>query len=202
MELYHIFLVIAMVCRVQSSLHRNYRSETDEQQCEATCEQCFANRQDSLKRMGCLEKCITEGVDQFSCPGNQSFLSAVTPPSGALEREIEDVYVMYTNLFSAKDVESIAATMTEDTMIIIDNQMPVLGRANRAQKIRDFFDANPQVDRKYFDPVEFGEEFGIIWVNGLIMDYDNQNELLATFRFMAVLKRINGELREFIIVLF
>ncbi|XP_072049131.1 uncharacterized protein [Amphiura filiformis] len=204
MEFYRIFLIVTMVtmiCLVQSALHRNPRSETTEQRCEATCKECFAEK-DSLKRMGCLEKCIAEAVYHFTCPESQSFLSAVTPLSLKLQREVEAFYVMYSDLFSAKDIKNFSAQMTEDTMILIDNQMPVIGRAKRAQQIRDFFTANPLIDRTHIEPVECGEEFGIIWVNGLTTHYDSENQPLTKFRYMGVLKRVDGQLREFIIILF
>ncbi|XP_072048350.1 uncharacterized protein [Amphiura filiformis] len=204
MNVLHIVLISATIyiysCNAGPGAN-NHRIEITEQQCEATCEECF-DQKDSLERMGCLEKCIAEGVDHFTCPGDQSFLSAVTTPSPLLQIEVENFFARRSHMFSAKDVEGIAATLTEDSVNIIDHQMPVIGRANRAQKISDYFTANPQFGRQQFDPVDYGEEYGIICVNGVITDYDSQNKLISSLGFMSLLKRIDGKLQEFIVALF
>ncbi|XP_072049147.1 uncharacterized protein [Amphiura filiformis] len=202
MELRYIFMIIAMVCRVQSTIHRNSRGETDEQRCEATCEGCY-NNHDSLQRMGCLEKCIREGVDQFRCPEKQSFLSAITTPSSALRKEIEDFAELRMGMFSAKDVAGIATTFTENSLVVIDNQKPTIGRAERAKQLSDFFTANPDEDHIFIDFVACGEEHGIIWANGIQTNYDKQDRVLSSFRFMTLLKRGGaGQLQEFTLALF
>ncbi|XP_072048572.1 uncharacterized protein [Amphiura filiformis] len=193
MELRYIVLTFVMIGMMRCNANPR---------CQATCFRCFANPKDSLRRMGCLEKCIADGVDQFTCPGTKSFLSKVTKPSSLLEREIEKFFARKSDLFSAEDIEGIAAILTEDSVNIIDHQMPVIGRANRAQKISDLFTANPQIDRQQFDPLVYGEEYGIIWVNGVLMDYDSQHLVLSSLRFMSLLKRIDGKLQEMTIVLF
>ncbi|XP_072049144.1 uncharacterized protein [Amphiura filiformis] len=192
MELQYIALIIVMICAVHCNAN---------QPCKTTCTSCFADK-DSLQRMGCMEKCIADGVDQFTCPASQSFLSAVTKPSPLLKKEVENYFARRSELFSAKDVKGIAATLSEDSVNIIDHQMPAIGRANRAKKISDLFTANPEMDRKQFDPVVYGEEYGIIWVNGVITDYDSQNLKISSLRCMSLLKRIDGKLEEFAVVLF
>ncbi|XP_072049151.1 uncharacterized protein [Amphiura filiformis] len=193
MELQHIFWIIALICRVQS--------ETEKQLCEAACEDCFANR-DSLKRMGCLEKCIRQDVQQFTCPGSQSFLNVVNTPSPALERDIEDFFTSRSDMFSAKDVAGLAATFTAKSLIVINGQIPVIGRADRAKKLADFFDANPDVDHVHYTPVAFSEENGIIWVNGMQSNFDKQGNRICSYGFMSLLTRTGGKLQEFTLVFF
>ncbi|XP_072049137.1 uncharacterized protein [Amphiura filiformis] len=198
MEVHQILFMIAMICRVQSIPD----GEMDEDPCEAICKNCFANRQDSLKRMGCLEKCIRQDVAQFTCPARQSFLGTVETIPPIIQEEIVDYYVKRSDLFSAKDVEDIAATVTVDSLLIIDNQKPVIGRADRKQQLTDFFTANPEIDRAQFEPVNFGNEHGIIWVNGSLKYYDKNNQQVSLLRFMAILKRINGQFQSSTTVLF
>ncbi|XP_072049135.1 uncharacterized protein [Amphiura filiformis] len=201
MELYHIFVIITKIYLVQSTLHRDSMSETYEQRCEATCEECFAEN-DSLKRMGCMEKCIADGVDHFKCPESKSFLSDVGTLSPVMQREIEEFFARRSDMFKVKDVEGIVATFAEqDSIVLIDHQKPVFGRPDRAQQVKDFFMANPELDHVYFDPANFGKEHGIIWVNGIITEYDKEGQQ-AWRRFMTLLKRINGELRDFTTVIF
>ncbi|XP_072048346.1 uncharacterized protein [Amphiura filiformis] len=201
MELYHIFVIITKICLVQSTLHRNLRSETYEQRCGATCKECFAD-QESLKRMGCLETCIAEGVDHFTCPESKSFLSDVGTLSPVMQRDIEEFFARRSDMFTVKDVEGIVATFTEqNSIVLIDHQKPIFGRADRAQQVKDFFMANPELDHVYFDPANFGEEYGIIWVNGIITEYDKEGQHVWR-RFMTLLKRINGELRDYTTVIF
>ncbi|XP_072048348.1 uncharacterized protein [Amphiura filiformis] len=202
MKLHLILLIIAMVCSVRSLLHRNSGSRTDEQQCEATCKDCFANRQDSLKRMGCLEKCIRQDVNQFTCPGSNSFLGVVDTLSPVIQTEIEDLFQKRSEMLSVKDVVGYIVTLSENALGIIDGQKPVIGRADRTQQLRDYFTANPELDHMHFDLVNFGDEYGIIWVNGVIKWFDKQDRQVSFVRFMSLFKRINGELQEFTMALF
>ncbi|XP_072049149.1 uncharacterized protein [Amphiura filiformis] len=202
MELHHIFLIIVMMCRVESALHRNSRSANDDQRCEVTCEECFANHEDSLKRMGCLEKCIENGADHFTCPGKQAFLSAVTTLSPLLRREIEEFFTKRTNMFSPNDFAGVAATFTDNSLIIIDDQKPVIGRAERAKQLSDYFTANPDLDHAHFAPVTCGTEHGIIWVNGIQTNYNKEGDVISSLRFMTLLTRVDAKLQESILVLF
>ncbi|XP_072049130.1 uncharacterized protein [Amphiura filiformis] len=106
-------------------------------------------------------------------------------------------------MLSAKDFDGLAATFRSvDSMTIIDGQKPIIGRADRIQEIKDFFTANPEIDRCQWDPVNFGKEYGIIWVNGVITCYDKKNQQASLFRFMTLLKRINGQLKDSTSVVF
>ncbi|XP_072049136.1 uncharacterized protein [Amphiura filiformis] len=127
--------------------------------------------------MGCLEKCIRQGVNRFTCPGRQSFLGVVNPISLGLQRAIEDFFVRRSDMFTAKDVAGIAATCTANSMVVIDNQKPVIGRADREKQLRDFFTANPDFVHTDVAPVAYGEEHGIIWVDAIYTHYDKQNRV-------------------------
>ncbi|XP_072035439.1 uncharacterized protein [Amphiura filiformis] len=203
MELHYIVWIIAMICRVQSVSYRNVMSETDEQRCEAICEDCFKNTDDSLKRMGCLEKCIAEGVDQFTCPGSQSFLSAVSKPSTSLATEINDFFVTESALVSARDFKGLEALFTEDSIIIVADQKPVIGPVARAHEFRDYLIANPDIDHSRFDPVDFGEENGLIWANIIHTDYNKQDvKPISSMRHMVILRRVGTKLQESAIATF
>ncbi|XP_072049141.1 uncharacterized protein [Amphiura filiformis] len=201
MKFHLIVLIIAIVCRVQSSLHRNSGSETDKQQCEATCKKCFAN-QDSLKRMGCLEKCIRQGVNRFTCPGSHTFLGVVDMVSTGLQEEIEDFFARRSDMFTTGDIAGVVDTYTANSFVVIDGQKPVIGRADREKQLRDFFTANPDIDHTDTALVAYGEENSIIWVNGIYTNSDKQNQAVSVVRFLSLLTRVDAELQEFTIVLF
>ncbi|XP_072048345.1 uncharacterized protein [Amphiura filiformis] len=198
MELQHI-VIIVLICMVHCNANH---SETGKQRCKGTCARCFANRQDSLQRMGCLEKCIADGWSQFTCPGSQSFLSAVTKPSPELQSEVEDHYSKKANLFTNGDVEALLTMYTDDLVCIVDNQKPSIGKAELANVITALLTANPDFDHVYFDPVAFGEEYGIIWVNGVVTWYDNQGQPVTKYRLLSLLKRVDGKLQEQTVILF
>ncbi|XP_072048347.1 uncharacterized protein [Amphiura filiformis] len=197
MELHHI-VTIVMIWMV----HCNAKGEFGEQRCQGTCARCFANRQDSLQRMGCMEKCIVDGLDQFTCPGSQSFLSAVTKPSPKLQSEIEDHYAKKTELFSNGDIETLMTMYTDDLVCIVDNQKPYIGKDGMMKFSTALITANPDIVHVHFDPVAFGDEYGIIWINGIITWLDNQDQPVSKNRMMAVLKRVEGKLQEHVLVLF
>ncbi|XP_072048344.1 uncharacterized protein [Amphiura filiformis] len=198
MEL-HLIVTIVMICMVHCNANH---SETGEQRCQGTCARCFANRQDSIQRMGCFEKCIADGLSQFTCPGSQSFLSAVTKLSPKLQSDIEDHYSKKTDLFSNRDVEALMTMYTDDIVCIVDNQKPSIGKAEMEKFITVLLTATPDFDRVYFDPVAFGEEYGIIWVNGVVRWYDNQYQPGLKYRLTSLLKRGEGKLQEQTVVLF
>ncbi|XP_072049139.1 uncharacterized protein [Amphiura filiformis] len=204
MKFHLIVLIIAMVCRVQSLLHRNSGSTTDKQRCEKTCEKCFAN-QDSLERMGCLEKCIRQGVNRFTCPGSQTFLGVVDMVSPGLKEEIENFFAMRSDMYRTGDIAGVVATYTANSFVIIDGQKPVVGRADREKQLRDFFTANPDIDHHDTALVAYGEENGIIWANGIYTNHansDKQNKVVSVVRFMSLLTRVGAELQEFSVVFF
>ncbi|XP_072049142.1 uncharacterized protein [Amphiura filiformis] len=204
MEVHHI-LTIVMIWMVHCNATpgaNECQSATDEQRCQETCVRCVPNRQDVLQRMGCLEKCIADGLNQFTCPGSQSFLCAVTKPSPELQSEIEDHYAKKTNLFSNGDIEALMNMYTDDLVCIVDNQKPYTGKAGMRKFCAAFISANPYIDHVHFDPVAFDEEYGIIWINGVITWFDNQDQPVSTNRLMAILKRVEGKLLEHSIVLF
>ncbi len=54
------------------------------------------------------------------------------PPCEALQRDVDDFFKVKSELFSAKDVDAIAELLlTEDSMIISDGQLPVIGRDSK-----------------------------------------------------------------------
>ncbi len=69
-----------------------------------------------------------------------------------LQEELEDYYIKRSEVFSAKDVDGFGELITENSVLMIDDQIPVVGREgkakrhNKSEKLFEYLKRYPKCD--------------------------------------------------------